>query len=372
MTAAVALRPDLDLTVGTLSTQRAEQRRESTSTDISLDRISINVEGDAPAIRIGDAEVPATDTGLLSLAEHLQIPAPFFKRLGDKVGMDLQARLLTDLMSHGANEAVRVEYTPNGILEVREPGRIRVSPNQIIDVAGRVLGEDAPVQRLVDSSQEFGFDVHIPFNADHGVGGDRDSDVRAPEDLYTYSWVTHQAITPDRKIGDLTAAGVRFGLDIKRGLAPTANPWSMRLACLNGMETRADIKMDARGLGVDEVMAELEAMAQQAFAAAEANIQHFYDLRNQPVDNPERALTAIARERGIPDRSLRQMLDLAPAEGVLPENPTQFDVVNLITNLANRPSIRNNGGRLLLERAGGSVISDHALRCSHCQHVLAN
>lgn len=373
MTAAIAVRPDLDLTVGEMRANREHLRSNTQSNDVSLSEVLVNTTSDEASIRLGRAEVPVTDTGLLALAEHLQVPAPFFKRIGSNVGLDLQAEILNALLSRSANEAIRVEYGNGGLVEVGPPGRDRIMPGQIIDVAERVFGDQAIVQRLIDTPAEFAFDVHVPFESDHGIGGDTSSLVDVPEEVLRYSWATGLPITEGSKVGDVTAAGARFGLDRKRGLAPTVQPWSMRLACTNGMEnTSTGIRMDARGLSVDEVLAELEGMAQQAFAAAEANIAHFYDLRNNPVENPERALRAIARERGIPNRSLVNMLDLVPAGGIMPERPTEFDIVNLVTNLANRASVRNDGGRLLLERAGGGVVADHAARCSHCQTVLAN
>ncbi len=373
MTAAIAVRPDLDTTLGSLRANRDFVRSNSTSTDVSLDRVHIATSGGTPEIRIGDATVPVTEDGLLALAEHLSVPAPFFKRLGKDVGVDFQSEIVNRVMGATPNEAVRIEYGPGGIIEVRSPGSSQVNPNQILDVASRVFGEGAPLQRLIDSSTEFGFDVHVPFDADHGIGGDRSAAVAIPEEITGYSWATNLPLTGTARVGDLTAAGARFGLDLKRGLAPTVVPWSMRLACTNGMETMTEAtKIDARGMDVETVLAELEAAARIAFSNAEGNIAHFYDLRNTPVENPERAIRAIARERGIPNRSMIQMLDLAPAEGILPENPSEFDIVNLVTNLANRASIRNNGGRLLLERAGGGVISDHRARCGHCQHALSN
>ncbi len=54
----------------------------------------------------------------------------------------------------------------------------------------------------------------------------------------------------------------------------------------------------------------------------------------------------------------------------MPDDPSMFDVVNLVTNFANSPAVRNDGGRLLLERAGGSVVTDHATRCGHCQQKV--
>jgi hypothetical protein len=114
------------------------------------------------------------------------------------------------------------------------------------------------------------------------------------------------------------------------------------------------------------VLADLEAQARIAFAAAERDIDHFYSLRDQQVNNPERALTAMARERDIPNRSLIRLLAQAPTL----ENPTRFDIVNLVTNLANDPAIANDGGRQLLERVGGSVVMDSQARCPHCEQGL--
>jgi bisphosphoglycerate-independent phosphoglycerate mutase (AlkP superfamily) len=116
-------------------------------------------------------------------------------------------------------------------------------------------------------------------------------------------------------------------------------------------------------------MAELEQMAELAFSRVERTIEHFYSLRDQRVDNVERALRTIAKEQGIPDRSMVAMMDLAAGED-MPDEPTMFDVVNLITNFANSPQVRNDGGRSILEGAGGSVVSDHAARCGHCQQKV--
>lgn len=372
MTAAIAIRPDLDTTIASLRESRNDLRTGFASEDVSIDRIRIDVEANSPTIHLGDRALPVSETGLNSMADYFSVPSPFFKRLGNEVGMDAQAYILTRLMERSSGSSVRAEYTSGGLVGLTDPGNERLDPSRLLTVAERTLGTDqAPVQRLVDSSAEFAFDVHVPFDYERGVGGDRNSEIVLPEELLRHSWTSKAGITADSKVGDITAAGLRFGFDRKRNLSPWVMPWSMRLACTNGMEfTDNGLKLDARGLGVDEVLAELEALAEIAFSAAESNIVHFYDLRNTPVDNPERALRAIARERGIPDRSLVRMLDLAPSE-ILPPNPTQFDVVNLVTNLANHAAIRNDGGRLLLERAGGGIIAEHAARCGHCQHVLA-
>jgi len=375
----LALREDLDLTLGAL---RDDLGGEGTNpvADISLDSLRINADAATPSIALGSIEVPMTDRGVTAMADALQVPAPFIKRLGDRGGLTAQGELLSMVLNHTPGGVVRAEYIEDGgLVELRDPNQVRVQAGQLLRVAESVLGtHEAPIQRLVDTTSEFSFDVHVPFDYSRGVGGDPDSLLDLPTTpdgdalaLQEYSWMSKVPLDGNQRVGDLTAAGLRFHLDRKRGLTPSVQPWMMRLWCTNGAEsTTTETKIDGRGMSVEEVLADLEVKAEAAFSAMERQMVHFYDLRNQRVNNPERRLRAIARERGIPARSLNVLLDAAPA--LLGDETTEFDIVNAVTNLANHSSVRNEGGRLLLERAGGSVVSDHSLRCASCHTALVH
>lgn len=372
MTTAIALREDLGITLDDLISQKRTERSDAEGTDIRLSDIVINAEADNPTISIGsDQQVPVTGRGYEALADAVGVPLPFLKRLGSTVGSQGQARVLSMLLE-ASDEVKRVNFAHGGILDVKEPGSLAVTPVHMLDVALNTLGTgSAPVQRLVDTSSDFSFDVHVPLGSERGVGGDASAQVEMPEGLEGYSWVTNSPVTNLSRVGDITAAGLRMTLDMKRSLSPSVQPWMMRLACTNGMETTTNLtKVDARGMTIDEVMADINAKAEIAFSRVEREIEHFYQMRENRVGNPERTLRAIARERGIPDRRLMAMLDLAPE--ALGDNPTEFDIVNTITNLANRETVRNNGARLSLERAGGGVVADHAVRCSTCQTTLSH
>jgi hypothetical protein len=130
------------------------------------------------------------------------------------------------------------------------------------------------------------------------------------------------------------------------------------------------LKVDARGSTIDEVLAELEAAAERAFSRVENEIAAFYDLRSQPVENPERMLIRLADEHSLPDRTLATLTRMASTEDV-PDEPNMFDITNMVTNLANDPHIRNRtGARRTLEQVGGSVVSAHYERCGHCNARL--
>lgn len=366
-TATVHLRPDTGLTLDSIRNTVLAERKDTETKDVSLGQVEFRLDGNISTIKVGKEVVPASEKGIGAFGEFLGIPGPFLKRLQKTTGMGPTQNLLTALVEASNASAISVLMGEGGIVEVREAGKQGFDPAAIVKVAQKVLGDNtAPVQRLINTGAEFSFDTHVHFDAKKGVGGDKAKKTTLPEDLKGYSWVSKVPVGANAKVGDLTAGGLRFGLDIKHGLTPWAQPWFLRLACTNGMEvTDTGLRIDGRGQSVEEVMAELEAQAQRAFGAIDSQIEHFYNLRNQKVENPERLLIRTAQERGIPERSLRAMLHAAPS-GALPDTPTMFDITNLITNMANNPAMRNDGGRLILERAGGSIINDEAIRCGHC------
>jgi hypothetical protein len=147
--------------------------------------------------------------------------------------------------------------------------------------------------------------------------------------------------------------------------------YTYRLFCTNGMSMPdATLKIDARGETVEDVINQLEEMAQRAFGEVEGDIAAFYDLRNVAVDNPEREIRRIVREAKLPDRTLREMIDRVESDD-LPDDPSMFDIINVVTNMANNPLIRNKtGARRALETVGGNIVVDHAARCGHCRSRL--
>jgi hypothetical protein len=373
LSTAVHLRPDLDLTLAAMEADLASGVSGTQIQDVPTGQIEFHLNSAQPTISLGTAtgtvEVPATENSVVAFGDLLGVPTPFLKRLGKEVGKDTQEALLSAMLAASPMSAMAVRYGEGGVSGVFEPGKEPFNPVRLVEIASRVLGERGVVQRRYDSGAEFGFDVHVPLNSEVGIF-DSGVEVEAPEALATYSWTTHQQVAQGAQVRDITAGGLRFGVDLKRGLTPWVQPFMLRLACTNGMETTdPGLRVDGRGLSVDEVLADLEAQAQRAFSRVEQQMEHFYNLRNQPVDNPERALVRLAAERNLPQRSLRALLDSAPSEA-LPDRPSMFDVTNLITNLANSPSVRNDGGRLLLERAGGAIVVDEAARCGHCQQKV--
>lgn len=315
----------------------------SEATQIAVSTIDFNLDADEPTLRLGGVEVPATRTGLESLAGFMKVPAPFLLDLP----RDEQQYILSRVKDR-VGQAVSVRYTPQGVTGAYTPGQTPINPRRIVEVAMHVMDPASQVIEYRNTSDEVFFDVTVPH-----------TEVR----------------TGDPQVNDLTAAGLRFGQNRARNLAPWVEEFAFRLVCTNGMELPDSglPRIDARGNTIEEVMAALEARAQEAFGRVEARIAAFYDLRNQRIEGDvSQALLRVAQEHGLPDRTamtlVRDRLPAAIAEG---EAATMFHLVNLITNEANNPAIASrHTTRRAMEQAGGVAITDHHDRCTHCAQRL--
>jgi len=300
--------------------------------------IRLDLTGDSAVISVGGEDVPVTTQGLKAIGDWVEVPSKFLMRLD----ADLQQHLLSNLLDRQGAGVANVFYSDEGVEMVKDPKVKFIEPRRIVDMAIKVIDPQALAVDHWSTQDEFRLDVIVPDDFDRGVGG-------------------------DLKKGDITKGGIRIAQDVKHNLAPSVSEFMYRLVCTNGMEIfDAGLKVDARGQTVDEVLAELEIAADHAFRRVEASIASFYDLREEKVDNPERSLLRMAEEQNISDRILVSMADVVPAiEG----DVTMFDIVNLITNQANAPGMKS-GPRRKLEQAGGTIVGDHADRCSQCQGRL--
>ena len=290
-------------------------------------------------------ELRATYGGIEALGNWLDIPSKFLGR----IDQDVQENLLNALLSRTTTEPV-IGYTSTDELSEVVPSNSRnLDPRRVIEVASQVLGEDAPVIEYRRDAGGYGFDVTVPYGEGRTkcVGG-------------------------DRKVGDITAGGLRFGQDTKHNLAPYVQSYLYRLLCTNGMEVPdRGLRIDARGKDLDGIVESLREKSYEALIKVDSQIAHFYDLRNSRLTNPERTLVRLAAENGLSDRTLATLLE--NLREFLDETgaATMFDIVNLVTNYANSPALAPRfQARRALEVVGGNTVFDHAERCATCNSRL--
>lgn len=324
---------------------------DESTTQISVNAADIRIDIEQGVITVGTREFAASDDGILAIGNWLDVPTPFLKRMD----ADLKQPLL-NAMLHRKPANIVAKVTDTELRALKDLNNKDIEPRRVVETAARVIGSDAEVVGWQRNSDLFQFDAIVPADATYGIGGD-------PNSLVTDA--------RGNRVGDITRGGLRFGMDVRRNLAPWVQPYSFRLVCTNGMEMRDDgLKVDARGNSVDEVLAELEAAAQRAFSRVEADISHFYDLRNTRIDNPERHLLRLAAERNLPERSRNRIITRIPSIVDESGSCSEFDLVNLITNAANDPSVTRWGARRELEQFGGQIVSTQVDRCGTCQGRL--
>lgn len=294
----------------------------------------------------GNATVPVTHDGLEQIGAFMGVPRKF---LGD-LEPDMQQYVLNELLVRRPDN-LAIRYDDGGVSEVFAPSRVRLEPRQIVESAIKVMGEESQIVEWKVDSDELFFDVMVPLDSDRGIGG-------------------------DRQVGDISRGGLRFLQNRKQNLAPKVNTYVYRLACTNGMVIPdTGLSMDARGNSVEMMLAELELAAEHAFSQVEDQIEHYYRLREQPIEGDVTgAVLRIARERGLPNRTAMRLAERVPADlsaDALGHAPTMFDLVNLITNQANDPALRGRSGpRRELEMAGGTLVQHLTDRCGNCHQSL--
>jgi hypothetical protein len=323
----------------TVTQLRKEVGRKAASTLTTFDTIKIDTAKDTLAFKALDGkvthEVPLSGETTTHLCELLEVPGKFIERQDP----DFRQVIFDGLVQRRRDGSqVLVRHHEQGARFYSPLAHI-YDPHMLVDVAKKVVGTDALVDDVRMDKGFFGFDVIDP-RRDFG----------------------------DKKVGDITRAGLRFGIDLAKNHTPWVQPYQYRLACTNGLSGQdTGLAVDGRGQTIDAVLASLEENARIAFERVEAEIGAFYDLRNVPVENPERTLHRLAEEQGLSAAMTVRIAERIPAE--VEGDATMFDIVNLLTNEANNLRVKPRM-RSLLQGIGGQVVTEHAARCGHCQARL--
>jgi hypothetical protein len=320
--------------------------------------IEVALDDSSPSISFGGTSVPATKTGVAALANFLQVPPKFLER----IEADEQQFIMEHRISRADERDLTINFREGGVLDVLKAGQRRIPAESIVETAMKVMPEDSIVIQAWSEPDDFRMDVIVPDGYTDFIGGDKTAVVE------------NYLGTGKSKVGDLTKGGLRFGQDRKKNLAPWVQTLLWRLACTNGMEIpNIGLKVDARGDSVEEILSMLEASAKIGYDMIGAEIESFYNMRNERINKDVTGvLRRVAQDAGLPDRTVGQLEDHLPAIESATEEPSMFDLVNTITNLANHESLENRRGpRRQLQLAGGRMIGAHTERCNLCHRSLS-
>jgi hypothetical protein len=320
--------------------------------------IEVALDEPTPTITFGGNQVPATDSGLALLSNFFQVPPKFLER----VEPDERQFIMEHRIARSEERDLTINYRDGGLLDVLKAGQRRVPAEAIVETAMKVMPEDSLVVAAWSEPDDFRMDVIVPDYLTDFIGGDK------------HATVENYLNSGKPKVGDLTKGGLRFGQDRKKNLAPWVQTLLWRLACTNGMEIpNSGLKVDARGDSVEEILQMLEASARIGYDMIGAEIESFYAMRSEGIDKDVTGvLRRVAQDAGLADRTVSSLEDHLASIAPAGDEPSMFDLINTITNLANHESLENRRApRRQLQMAGGSIIGSHTERCNLCHRSLS-
>ncbi|MFI0967012.1 hypothetical protein ACH4S8_37360 [Streptomyces sp. NPDC021080] len=290
--------------------------------------------GIAPTLFLGDHEISLDDEAVEQLCSFYEIPRAFFGRLtpGEK------HFVMNSRIDYATGE-VTIDYNDKGVTDVRKPSQPRLDVEQFVRIASKIFPSGATV-------------LDDWFNAD-----DLRLDVINP--------------LPTIGTGGAVYGGLRLAQNRKNNLAPTVHP------ILYDRDTTSvvqipdwSLKIDARGVSIEKIAERLEAEALRADARLNNDIDHLFKLQHTSIAGDRiTRLHRIAAEHGLP---VRPLADVTVALSRT-EEPTMFDLVLAIANVANSPKLADASkvtSRTKLQAIAGAVVTDEAARCGMCHATL--
>lgn len=262
---------------------------------------------------------------------------------------------------------------PKGIETMYDPDDTIVTVPEIAGVISRVFSPEDQITTLYSDPDKFHVDIQVGTNIQ--VDGNGLGDRPTPEGLLIRPG---EEIKPEEapRVFDITHGGVRIISHPSKAKAPTIERYFNRLICTNGVTMPVpDRRVTLRGNTVQEVLAEIESIAEQLMADMPRALQSYADLAQMEVPgNPLAYIRQIGKEMGIPERIIGKALDYAGAAnfGRAEVPVTSYDVLQIFTSLANNDSVRYETGRKLQHLGGVLVHRGEEMnhRCAACERPL--
>jgi hypothetical protein len=304
----------------------------------STDDVQVQFSGVDPRVRVrvGPEEhislpvVGARD----AFSQFLSIPYAFL----DRVNADMATYIVNGLLGEVHGE-IKIRHGERGIHDILDARLEPIEPISVVEIAEAIVGREAQILEWWCSNTDFRLDVVSP--------------------------TVHNLVEGDRQVGDISCGGLRYTQDLRKHMMPQVQKLIYRLICTNGMEIAdATAKMDGRGSSHEEFLTSFEVTSRRLYSEVEADIDHFYQLRDRPLGDASQAVLRVAEEQGLPERVTTHLVRLVP-DMIPTEGATQFDLVNLFTNAALEPGVPA-GTRRRLEAIGGQVVMEQSTRCQTC------
>lgn len=293
------------------------------------------------------------------------------------------------LKAHNLNYWLRnqvdVEATllvgPKGIETMHDPDKTVVTMPEVAGVISRVFDAGDQIVNLHSDPDVFladvmvGSSIEVPGN---GLGDRPNADgiLSLPMTDEDTALVLPEEVRREARVFDITHGGVRVVAYPNQAKAPVVERYFNRLICTNGLTMPvADARVTLRGNTVEEVIADMERAAEHLLGSMDEALERYAALSDIPVvGNVAAFIQQVGIEAGIPAKLIQQAITYAGGAGLLREGaaPTSYDVMNILTSIANNDSVRFSTRNRLQALGGLFVAQGQRLmeRCSSCERPM--
>jgi hypothetical protein len=323
-------------------TENLASRRE---TIVTVPMTDISVDAMASSVTVADTAYPLDEVAEKALAKSLGIPAAYLKSCPST----FKSSTLRFWLDENAEAEVSVFTHDNRVTAVSSPDLVTITPQAVGQVITRLFAPDDTVN-LYRGSDTYQFDV---VSQSHQV------EVPNPDKI---------RFRPE--VGDITHGGIRILMHPYAAKPPSAMSYFERYVCTNGMCTEEKLgRVTLQGNTAFEIIAELEAKAQQLLGGLDEGLEAYAATARKPVPGTLQAFAhQLAREYGLSRALLDEVMIIINQLG---ENATVYDVNQAFTTVAHR--VESTATKHKLQNLGGALAleSDKMIRrCTSCERLI--
>lgn len=325
----------------TLSDLSFEDRLQLRSTetqhiDFQVGDVKFNA-GKRPSVSIFNEDYFLTDGSFRQIAEQLNIPVPYARRIPD----DLLSYTLNYFLSKNSRSQLSALVEDGSLRSFMKANTPYISYSEMFNTVLDAIGADYDLKyaKLTDTNASFSI---LPNEYVDSVDGS--NLFGGVKIIFSDAWDVH----------------------------PSIDSYIWRELCANGMINEIERKkFRVSGSSHDDVIRQIHNFSTMAVEKIPELFENFHKLLEESVDDYVRILRKIVLEYKLPNKVLNRLVIWATHPDFLAtisnsKIENMHDIVNLITYVGSHDSELTAEIRQRLMEIGGNLTLNHHDRCNSC------
>ena len=293
--------------------------------------------GRTPAVIIDGNDYALTDGSFRQIAEQMNIPVPYARRLPD----DLLAYTVNYFIKEGKNNHLAALVEDNKLRSFMKVNTPYVSNTEMFDAVKEATGDDFILKytKMTDTKTSFSI---LPSDYQNSIDGS--NLFGGVKVVYSDAWDVH----------------------------PSIDSYIWRELCANGMINELENrKFRVTNAPHDDVIRQIRDFATVAINKIPDLFDNFYNLLSEKVEDYSKILQRVVLEYKLSNKVLTRLMFWAVHPDFLATISNEkienmHDVVNLITYVGSHDGELTPEIRQRLLEIGGNLTLNHHDRCGNC------